>query len=114
MSLLEDDPLAMNLPSYTFHEIRQLERMTQELIDHYAKMLKEWTTDGPANLKKALEMSLELAENDMKEIQAEIAVRKEKNESDAPPPPSSPIPDDDESDSGTVSSQDTNSGTSKR
>lgn len=100
MNLIEDDPLAMDLPSYTFHEIRQLERMTQELLDHYTKMIAEWTSDGPAHLKKALELSLEQAESDMKEIQAEIKVRKEKNESDAPPPREEAHSDDDsESDS---------------
>ncbi len=112
MNLIEDDPLNLNLPSYTFHEIRQLERMTQDVLDHYTKILKEWTSDGPAHLRQAVEMSLAQAQQDMKEIQAEIEVRKAKNESDAPPPRPSTPPDDEESDTGHIPSQNTNTGTS--
>ncbi len=117
MNLIEDDPLNLNLPSYTFHEIRQLERMTQDVLEHYKKILQEWTSDGPAHLRQAVEMSLEQAEKDMKEIQAEIEVRKAKNESDAPPPrPSTPPDDDDddkneESDTRQLHSENSNAGT---
>ncbi len=118
MNLIEDDPLNMNLPSYTFHEIRQLERMTQDVLDHYTKILKEWTSDGPAHLKQAVELSLVQAQDDMKQILAEIEIRKAKNESDAPPPRArTPPSDDDDSekddDAGCVSHQDTHPRTSQ-
>ena len=68
----EEESTALLIKSYTDKEIKQLRKMTEEVRDHWKKMLAEARSEG---LRMAIEKSIEQAESDLKEIQEELLDR---------------------------------------
>jgi predicted DNA-binding antitoxin AbrB/MazE fold protein len=73
MSLAEEEyNTSLDIDGYTAEELRQLRKMTEEVRDHWKKMLAE----APANLSEGLRMAIELsirqAEEDLKTIASKI------------------------------------------
>ena len=68
----EEESTALLIKSYTDKEIKQLRKMTEEVRDHWKKMLVEAPSEG---LRMAIEKSIEQAEADLKEIQDELLDR---------------------------------------
>jgi hypothetical protein len=68
----EDQETVLDIDAYTAKELRQLQKMTEEVRDHWKKMLAE----APANLSEALRMAIELsirqAEEDLEKIASKI------------------------------------------
>ena len=68
----EDQETSLDIESYTAEELRQLRKMTEEVRDHWKKMLAE----APANLSEGLRMAIELsirqAEEDLEMIASKI------------------------------------------
>jgi hypothetical protein len=68
----EEESTALLIKTYTDKEIKQLRKMTEEVRDHWKKMLAEARSEG---LRMAIEKSIEQAESDLKEIQEELLDR---------------------------------------
>lgn len=68
----EDQETVLDIDAYTVKELRQLQKMTEEVRDHWKKMLAE----APANLSEGLRMAIELsirqAEGDLEKIASKI------------------------------------------
>ena len=68
----EDEETSLDIEGYTAEELRQLQKMTEEIRDHWKKMLAE----APANLSEGLRMAIELsirqAEEDLEKIASKI------------------------------------------
>jgi hypothetical protein len=68
----EDQETSLDIEGYTAKELRQLQKMTEEVLDHWKKMLAE----APANLSEGLRMAIELsirqAEEDLEKIASKI------------------------------------------
>ena len=68
----EDEETTLHIEGYTAEELRQLRKMTEEIRDHWKKMLAE----APANLSEGLRMAIELsirqAEEDLEMIASKI------------------------------------------
>ena len=68
----EYDDTGLEIDGYTAKELRQLQKMTEEVRDHWKKMLIE----APANLSEGLRMAIELsirqAEEDLETIASKI------------------------------------------
>ena len=68
----EDQETTLDIEGYTAEELRQLRKMTEEIRDHWKKMLGE----APANLSEGLRMAIELsirqAEEDLETIASKI------------------------------------------
>ena len=68
----EDQDTSLDIEGYTVKELRQLQKMTEEVLDHWKKMLAE----APANLSEGLRMAIELsirqAEEDLEKIASKI------------------------------------------
>ena len=68
----EDQETTLDIEGYTAEELRQLRKMTEEIRDHWKKMLAE----APANLSEGLRMAIELsirqAEEDLEMIASKI------------------------------------------
>jgi hypothetical protein len=68
----EDQETVLDIDAYTAKELRQLRKMTEEVRDHWKKMLAE----APANLSEGLRMAIELsirqAEEDLEKIASKI------------------------------------------
>ncbi|NDC43108.1 MAG: hypothetical protein EBZ77_16430 [Chitinophagia bacterium] len=69
---LEYQETSLDIEGYTAKELRQLQKMTEEVRDHWKKMLAE----APANLSEGLRMAIELsirqAEEDLEKIASKI------------------------------------------
>jgi hypothetical protein len=67
-----EDDTGLEIDAYTAKELRQLQKMTEEVRDHWKKMLAE----APANLSEGLRMAIELsirqAEEDLEKIASKI------------------------------------------
>jgi hypothetical protein len=72
MSSTDQETTALDIDGYTAKELRQLQKMTEEVRDHWKKMLAE----APANLLEGLRMAIELsirqAEEDLQTIASKI------------------------------------------
>jgi hypothetical protein len=68
----DEESTALLIKTYTDKEIKQLRKMTEEVRDHWKKMLAEARSEG---LRMAIEKSIEQAESDLKEIQEELLDR---------------------------------------
>ena len=72
MSSEDQETTALDIDGYTAKELRQLQKMTEEVRDHWKKMLAE----APANLSEGLRMAIELsirqAEQDLQTIASKI------------------------------------------
>lgn len=72
MSSEDEETTALDIEAYTAEELRQLRKMTEEIRDHWKKMLAE----APANLSEGLRMAIELsirqAEEDLETIASKI------------------------------------------
>ena len=72
MSSADQETTALDIDGYTAKELRQLQKMTEEVRDHWKKMLAE----APANLSEGLRMAIELsirqAEEDLEKIASKI------------------------------------------
>jgi len=72
MSSTGQETTALDIDGYTAKELRQLQKMTEEVRDHWKKMLAE----APANLSEGLRMAIELsirqAEDDLQTIASKI------------------------------------------
>ena len=68
----EYEDTTLEIDGYTAKELRQLQKMTEEVRDHWKKMLAE----APANLSEGLRMAIELsirqAEEDLEKIASKI------------------------------------------
>lgn len=68
----QDQETSLDIEGYTAKELRQLQKMTEEVLDHWKKMLAE----APANLSEGLRMAIELsirqAEEDLEKIASKI------------------------------------------
>jgi hypothetical protein len=68
----QDQETPLDIDAYTAKELRQLQKMTEEVRDHWKKMLAE----APANLSEGLRMAIELsirqAEEDLEKIASKI------------------------------------------
>lgn len=68
----QDQETSLDIEGYTAKELRQLQKMTEEVRDHWKKMLAE----APANLSEGLRMAIELsirqAEEDLEKIASKI------------------------------------------
>lgn len=68
----QDQETSLDIDGYTAKELRQLQKMTEEVRDHWKKMLAE----APANLSEGLRMAIELsirhAEEDLEKIASKI------------------------------------------
>jgi hypothetical protein len=68
----QDKETSLDIEGYTAEELRQLRKMTEEVRDHWKKMLAE----APANLSEGLRMAIELsirqAEEDLETIASKI------------------------------------------
>jgi hypothetical protein len=68
----EDQETVLDIDAYTAKELQQLQKMTEEVRDHWKKMLAE----APANLSEGLRMAIELsirqAEEDLEKIALKI------------------------------------------
>jgi hypothetical protein len=68
----EDQETTLDIEGYSAEELRQLRKMTEEVRDHWKKMLAE----APANLSEGLRMAIELsirqAEEDLEMIASKI------------------------------------------
>ena len=69
---MSSDDTGLEIDGYTAKELRQLQKMTEEVRDHWKKMLIE----APANLSEGLRMAIELsirqAEEDLETIASKI------------------------------------------
>jgi hypothetical protein len=72
MSSEDQETTALDIDGYTAKELRHLQKMTEEVRDHWKKMLIE----APANLSEGLRMAIELsirqAEEDLETIASKI------------------------------------------
>ena len=80
MSMMEQEPdfdiaIEVVMKSYTIKEIKQLKVMTEEVRDHWVKMLKEAPATIGEGLKMAIGKSIEQANEDLEKIAAELASR---------------------------------------
>jgi hypothetical protein len=71
----EEESTALLIKTYTDKEIKQLRKMTEEVRDHWKKMLAEAPANLSEGLRMAIEKSIEQAESDLKEIQEELLDR---------------------------------------
>lgn len=76
MSNMEDDSIDLNLSSYSDDELRQLKSMTEQVKEHWQKMLVEHEEKLNPTVEKAIKMSIEQALQDLREIEAEQEERK--------------------------------------
>ena len=74
---MEEESLLEDIKEYSLKELEQLESMTKQVLDHWHSMMRP---DLKESTKKAIEISIEIAENDLKliknEKQIKIAQRK--------------------------------------
>ena len=70
-----DEPTQLDLKEYSVKEIHQLQKMTEEIRDHWVKMLKEAPSTLSEGLKMAIELSIQQSEDDLEKIRAELASR---------------------------------------
>ena len=70
-----DEPTELNLKEYSVKEIKQLQKMTEEIRDHWLKMLKEAPASLSEGLRMAIELSIQQSEDDLEKIQAELSSR---------------------------------------
>ena len=70
-----DEPTELNLKDYSIKEIKQLQKMTEEIRDHWLKMLKEAPATLSEGLKMAIQLSIQQSEDDLEKIQAELSSR---------------------------------------
>ena len=68
----EEYNTGLDIEGYTAKELQQLQKMTEEVREHWKKMLAE----APANLSEGLRMAIELsirqAEEDLEKIASKI------------------------------------------
>ena len=62
---MEEESLLDDIKQYSFKELKQLETMTQQVLDHWNSMMRPDLKEGT---KKAIELSIEIAKNDLKLI----------------------------------------------
>ena len=75
MSLEEDLSTELLIKTYSVKEITQLKKMTEEIRDHWKKMLAEAPANLSEGLKMAIELSITQAEDDLVKIQEELLSR---------------------------------------
>jgi len=75
MSDDEDLSTELLVKNYSVKEIKQLQKMTEEIRDHWKKMLAEAPKNLSEGLRMAIELSITQAENDLVKIQDELLDR---------------------------------------
>jgi hypothetical protein len=70
----EESDLSKEIKEYTITELTQLKKMTEDVKEHWLKMLKE-ISDDKKGLKMAVELSIKQAETDLELIEKELAGR---------------------------------------
>jgi len=75
MSLEEDISTELLIKTYSVKEITQLQKMTEEIRDHWKKMLVEAPENLSEGLRMAIELSITQAEDDLVKIQEELLSR---------------------------------------
>ena len=70
----EESDLSQEIKDYTITELTQLKKMTEDVREHWLKMLKE-IPDDKKGLKMAVELSIKQAETDLELIIKEVATR---------------------------------------
>jgi hypothetical protein len=69
---MEEQTLLDDIREYSLKELHQLESMTQQVLDHWHSMIRPDLKEG---VKKAIELSIEIAENDLKLIRAQKEIK---------------------------------------
>jgi hypothetical protein len=69
---MEEESLLEDIKEYTLKELEQLESMTKQVLDHWHSMMRP---DLKESTKKAIEISIEIAENDLKLIKNEKEIK---------------------------------------
>ena len=67
---MEEDSLLEDIKEYSSKDLRDLERMTQEVLQHWKSMLSHPSITE--STKKAVEMSIQTSENDLKIIKEQL------------------------------------------
>jgi len=62
---MEDQSLLEDIKEYSIKELGQLEEMTKQVLDHWKSMLGPDLKEGT---RKAIEISIEISENDLQLI----------------------------------------------
>jgi hypothetical protein len=68
----EEDGTGLEIEGYTAKELRQLQKMTEEVRDHWKKMLAEAPANLSGGLRMAIELSIRQAEEDLEKIALKI------------------------------------------
>jgi hypothetical protein len=69
------DDFSQELKEYNLKELSQLQKMTEEVRDHWMKMITQPMNEG---MKEALRLSIQQTEDDLKLILAETEKQKMK------------------------------------
>ena len=69
------DDFSQELKEYNLKELGQLQKMTEEVRDHWMKMITQPVNEG---MKEALRLSIQQTEDDLKLILAESEKQKMK------------------------------------
>jgi hypothetical protein len=72
MSSTDQETTALEIDGYTAKELRQLQKMTEEIRDHWKKMLAEAPASLSEGLRMAIELSIRQAEEDLETIASKI------------------------------------------
>jgi hypothetical protein len=72
MSSTDQETTALDIDGYTAKELRQLQKMTEEIRDHWKKMLAEAPASLSEGLRMAIELSIRQAEEDLEMIASKI------------------------------------------
>jgi len=72
MSSTDQETTALDIDGYTAKELRQLQKMTEEIRDHWKKMLAEAPASLSEGLRMAIELSIRQAEEDLGTIASKI------------------------------------------
>jgi hypothetical protein len=67
---MEEDSLLEDIKEYSSKDLRDLERMTEEVLQHWKTMLSH--PNITESTKKAVEMSIQTSENDLKIVREQL------------------------------------------
>lgn len=69
---MEEESLLDDIKEYSFKELEQLETMTHQVLEHWNSMMRPDLKEGT---KKAIELSIEIAKNDLKLISEQKKIK---------------------------------------
>jgi hypothetical protein len=71
----EGESIELVIKDYTVNEIKQLQKMTEDVRDHWIKMLAEAPPTLSEAMRMAVQKSIQQAEDDLKHMQGELLDR---------------------------------------